>query len=134
MRGSMILVILFLAGLARVTAAQPFPLQCEARASGSIYQPPYVISFQTVVAGGEGAYTFHWDFRDGGQSDEQNPVHEYTSSGWYFPFVTVRDGGFPTRECRDSVEVPVAVFVDPICGSAGSPTWGPAPHRPVQRV
>ncbi|WP_407560295.1 PQQ-dependent sugar dehydrogenase [Streptomyces sp. 184] len=38
-----------------------------------------------------GALTYHWDFGDGGTSDQANPSHTYTGAGTFTPTLTVTD-------------------------------------------
>lgn len=53
------------------------------------------MQFTGVLAGGVSPYQWYWDFGDDHISNEQNPLHTYTSKGNYTVSVTVidRDGG-----------------------------------------
>jgi len=55
---------------------------------GLIDQP---VQFTGSAEGGTSPYTFHWTFGDGTSSDEQNPVHTYTTAGNYTVKLTVTD-------------------------------------------
>lgn len=55
---------------------------------GLINQP---IQFTGSAQDGTPPYTFHWDFGDGASSEEQNPVHTYTTAGNYTVGLTVHD-------------------------------------------
>jgi uncharacterized repeat protein (TIGR01451 family) len=50
------------------------------------------ISFTGIATGGEGNYTYNWDFGDGQSSNSQNPTHTYSSTGTYSITLTVSDG------------------------------------------
>jgi len=49
------------------------------------------IQFTGTVFGGIPPYTYHWDFGDGNESEEQNPRHTYTNIGNYTVTFTVTD-------------------------------------------
>jgi len=55
-----------------------------------------VISFTDLSIAAE---TWHWDFGDGADSDEQNPLHSYNAAGKYTVRLTV------TNECGDDEEI-----------------------------
>ncbi len=52
-------------------------------------QPPFEVQFYIDVDYAGRKIEYHWDFGDGTQSDEQNPVHTYGSTGKYTATVTV---------------------------------------------
>jgi len=43
----------------------------------------YDIQFHSQTTGGVKPYTFNWNFGDGGTSNQENPVHQYTKTGTY---------------------------------------------------
>ena len=49
------------------------------------------VEFSGSATGGYPPYTFHWDFGDTHTSDEQNPLHTYTTQGNYTVTLTVTD-------------------------------------------
>gem|GEM_PF-2478445 len=51
------------------------------------------LQFAGVANGGDGEYSYGWDFGDGMSSVEQNPVHIYEATGWYTATFTVQKGG-----------------------------------------
>ena len=67
---------------------------------------------------------WHWDFGDGNSSDEQHPVHSYTTSGSYD--VTLLTGNPYQRggERKDSL---VSVQAPPVCRFSADPVSGIAP-------
>ena len=44
-----------------------------------------------MATGGQSPYTYSWDFGDGSTSNEENPVHNYNSTGTYTVTLTVTD-------------------------------------------
>jgi PKD repeat protein len=121
---------LTLAALSTVSAAcliatpAPADLACQARAS---YSFGTTWDFEALYANESGAIGFLWNFGDGGSSTLQNPSHNYTSSGIYHATLTVTDAGVPQQTCRDTVEIPVNVSIDPGCFGGADPRWGDAP-------
>ena len=76
------------------------------------------------------ASTWHWEFGDGGQSDEQNPVHQYNAPGTFDVRLTVTgSGGDAVRQKAAYVVVqpaPRVLFPLPRAGSS-SRTLDPRP-------
>lgn len=63
--------------------------------------------------------SYYWNFDDGGESVETNPVHLYTQPGTY----TVMLVTYSTQGCIDTVEVDVNVWANPVANIvASSPT------------
>ena len=64
----------------------------EADANGPYYglinQP---VQFKGKAMGGISPHSYHWNFGDTYTSDEQNPIHTYTSAGNYTVTLTVTD-------------------------------------------
>lgn len=52
---------------------------------------PSEIQFVSTVTGGVGPYTYKWDFADGTNSTDQNPVHLFDAPGTYEVKVTATD-------------------------------------------
>jgi PKD repeat protein len=54
-------------------------------------KPGKSIQFHGDADGGEPPYSWHWKFGDGDASNQQSPIHVYTSSGTYPVTLTVTD-------------------------------------------
>ena len=68
--------------------------------------------------------SWNWDFGDGATSTQQNPSHQYTSSGTYTVALTVTGpGGSDTNTKTDYITVFVQITAD----FTGSPTSGDTP-------
>lgn len=52
---------------------------------------PLSVIFNTQVSGGQGPYTYSWDFGDGQTSIDSSPAHAYNTEGSYRAKVTVTD-------------------------------------------
>jgi PKD repeat protein len=61
------------------------------------------IQLYGIATGGTKPYTYYWDLGDGTNSNEQNPVHIYTSEGKYIAILTVTDSVGATAS--DTAEV-----------------------------
>jgi len=70
------------------------------------------IQFHGSASGGTPPYTWHWDFGDGGTSDEQNPTYVYTTPGNYIATLTVTDSGGNTSQDTTTVKVYGELSVD----------------------
>jgi len=57
---------------------------------------PFQVTLVGSVSGGTQPYTFHWEFDDGSTADGNVVTHTYTSSGPYYPRLTVTDAKFHT--------------------------------------
>jgi len=66
------------------------PLEADANGPyyGLINQP---VQFKGSSSGGYSPHCYHWNFGDGGTSEEQNPTHIYTAKGNYTVTLTVTD-------------------------------------------
>jgi PKD repeat protein len=72
-----------------------------------------------------GITTWTWDFGDGTQSNEQNPVHIYQSSGPFTVSLTVTGpGGSDTKTIEDYIQVTPP---DPSADFTATPTHGKSP-------
>ncbi|MCX6831735.1 MAG: SBBP repeat-containing protein, partial [candidate division Zixibacteria bacterium] len=54
---------------------------------------PLTVSFTDLSVPVKAITSWHWDFGDGHSSTEQNPIHEYTSSGAFNVQLVIADGG-----------------------------------------
>lgn len=52
---------------------------------------PLSVTFTSSVSGGTGPYTYSWNFGDGATSTAADPSHTYTSTGVFYPTLTVTD-------------------------------------------
>jgi uncharacterized repeat protein (TIGR01451 family) len=66
----------------------------------------YNITFNGTATGGTSPYTYHWDFKDGSSSTEQNPSHRYSAPGTYYVTLTVTDA----NGCTNSTTKPVVAY------------------------
>ncbi|MBW6491252.1 MAG: HYR domain-containing protein [Lentimicrobium sp.] len=64
------------------------------------------VSFNSVVDGGDGNYTYFWAFGDGATSTAANPIHSYANPGVYVVSLTVIDGTGATLTYSQNVTVP----------------------------
>jgi PKD repeat protein len=71
-----------------VTLAEDFHAYANGPYKEMVFQP---VQFIGNASGGFHPYTWHWDFGDGNTSNEQNPVHIYTTSGTFPVILTVFD-------------------------------------------
>jgi hypothetical protein len=90
---------------------------------------PFTVEFGAAVDP-PGDYPMHWEFGDGGASEERNPVHTYTRPGLYTVHLTVHhpDGGSDSRQ----IDIQVGAFCGPgdrvnvrlmVADSIVSPDW-----------
>jgi hypothetical protein len=68
------------------------PLVATAGSDVSFGEAPLTVNFTGAATGGDGVYTWAWDFGDGGTSTDQNPTHVYTTAGFFMAVLTVTDG------------------------------------------
>jgi PKD repeat protein len=71
-------------------------------------------TFTDKTTGGQGSYTYDWDFDDGNSSNAQNPTHHYGKNGTYNVTLTVNDSDTPQN--TDSQSYDVEVYALPSCG------------------
>ena len=74
-----------------VRAIDPNALYASAQADVTAGSVPLTVHFTGSASGGTPPYTYAWNFGDGGQSTDQNPVHTYSSVGTYHPVFTATD-------------------------------------------
>ena len=99
-------------------------LMCQARVSSIVGGPvPLTVFFAALGAGGQPPLAYHWDFGDGASSSLPDPFHIYTEAGIYSAVLTVTPSGMAGSACRDTVVIPVAFFIDPLCWAMADVTW-----------
>jgi outer membrane protein assembly factor BamB len=78
------------------------------------------IAFTGSVIGGLPPYSFHWDFGDGGTSDEQNPSYHYQTVGEYTATFSIVDGegneSMDTANVTVTYALPSVSIVKPVRG------------------
>jgi len=86
--------------------------------------PHYAVFNNTSLAGQE----FYWDFGDGNQSNEVNPVHTYTNIGTY----TVKLKVIDTTTCNkvDSTSMDITVYPKPVADFSFAPVT-PEVNKPT---
>jgi len=70
-----------------------------------------IVIFTATPTGGDGNYTYSWDFGDGSSSTEKNPTHTYGSAGSYTVVLSVTDGNGITAEQTSTFTVSSPVVV-----------------------
>jgi len=83
----------------------PQPLSVAVAASPLSGPDPLAVTFSTSASGGEGGYTFSWDFGDGASSTLEDPAHTFSGAGTYTVAVTVHDSGGNTTATTISILV-----------------------------
>jgi PKD repeat protein len=68
------------------------PLTASIAASVTSGTTPLAVNFTSTVAGGDGAYTYLWNFGDGTTGNTANPAKTYTTGGNFSVTLTVTDG------------------------------------------
>lgn len=97
-------------------AANPFKsgssTELQAFASSDITEgaSPLTVQFTGVASGGDGAYSYSWDFGDSVTAQGQTVSHTYQSEGIYPATLTVTDG----RGTIDSDTIIIEVSVAPV--------------------
>lgn len=88
------IVKLSVGGIARAhdTVLIDFDLQANASADPASGAVPLEVHFTGHAQGGKEPWSYAWDFGDGQISTSQNPVHTYTTAGYYTAALTVTDG------------------------------------------
>ncbi len=67
------------------------PLSVKASISPGTGPHPLQVSYQATASGGQGPYTYSWDFGDGGTSNTASGSYAYVSEGAYTATVSVYD-------------------------------------------
>lgn len=88
---------------------------------------PLEVAFTNTAQLGTGVNAmYRWRFGDGAESDEEDPVHTYTSAGTYSVWLTVNtEHGEGSR--LEAGLIQVARMVPPTAVFSASPTTGPDP-------
>ena len=71
-----------------IKSLEEFVASADGPYTGYVYEK---IQFKGYAVGGVPPYSWHWNFGDGNTSDEQNPIHIYTSPDKYTVILTVTD-------------------------------------------
>jgi glucose/arabinose dehydrogenase len=90
---------------------------------------PVLVSFHDASTV-PGASAWHWDFGDGTESDEQNPVHSYAFGGQFDVRLTVTGtAGVAARQKASAVAVAEPPRLAPACCAPPTPHPRPLPPR-----
>jgi hypothetical protein len=84
------------------TPTDPIVLTCTVNNSQG--STGVTFSFLCNASGGDGSFSYSWDFGDGQTSTQQNPGHSYDSIGNFSVRVTVTSGT-ETANCAQSIKV-----------------------------
>lgn len=63
------------------------------------------VTFSNTTSGGNGSYTYAWNFGDGEFSTEANPIHSYAEKGIYTITLQVTDGNGKVNSYSKNIEV-----------------------------
>lgn len=102
----------------KVTVSVPMTVNATASAN------ELAVTFKATVSGGDGAYTYAWDFGDGNTSKVASPSHTYGQDGSYTYKVVVTDGKGVSQEKSGTVSVKKKVVTESGGGSGGSLPFG----------
>jgi len=80
---------------------------------------PLAVQFTADVTGGDTPLIFSWDFGDGQNSTQQNPLHSYTLPGTYLAKVTVTDTNSDTG--TDAQQI-IAIWNNSVSGDIWNKT------------
>jgi PKD repeat protein len=97
------------------------PLTVACTATPQSGDAPLEVTFSSQGTGGDGSYTYDWDFGDGGNATTQNPIHTYTTAGTYTATVTVTSLG-KTATCTKEITVGVPCTAPSISSHPASTT------------
>ncbi|MFY9550567.1 MAG: PQQ-dependent sugar dehydrogenase, partial [Thermoanaerobaculia bacterium] len=90
---------------------------------------PLAVSFQETSSV-PAASAWHWEFGDGGQSDEREPTHVYDAPGAYDVRLTVTGSGGQTARQKSAFVTVGPPARDAVRAGAGRPTPLTLPPRP----
>jgi PKD repeat protein len=81
--------------------------------------------FTSLSSGTNASTSYFWDFGDGTTSTDENPVHLYATSGWYYVCLTIMDS---TNNCYDTYCYNLNIVIASSGGCQayfyGVPGWG----------
>lgn len=103
-------------GGASSPAAPSVQLVASCTASSTQASPNQAVQFTCSASGGNGTFTFAWDFGDGRTSTQQNPTHAFEAIGNFAVKVTVGSGG---QTGSSSLTIRVAVNQSLLVGPDG---------------
>ena len=110
---------------ADTTGVNPPPF-CSADFTSTQVSGSISTFFTSLSSGTNASTSYFWDFGDGTTSTDENPVHLYATSGWYYVCLTIMDS---TTNCYDTYCDLINVVV---AGGSGcqayfwsSPGWMP---------
>ena len=63
------------------------------------------VQFTSTSYGGDGNYSYKWNFGDGEKSTEENPKHIYEDKGVYIVTLKITDGNGNTNIYRKTIEI-----------------------------
>jgi PKD repeat protein len=83
-------------------------IQADFAGNPTTGQAPLVVDFSDFSVGN--IDTWAWDFGDGGSANEQNPSHEYTTTGSFTVSLTITGpAGTSTETKTDYILIPVGI-------------------------
>jgi PKD repeat protein len=83
-------------------------IQADFAGTPTTGQAPLMVAFTDLSIGN--INTWEWDFGDGGSANEQNPSHEYTSTGSFTVSLTITGpAGSSTETKTDYILIPVGI-------------------------
>ena len=98
------------------------PFNASFSTNVTIGEPPLVVGFEDTSLGEpEGWF---WDFGDGQNSTEENPVHTYTEPGRYTVTLWIHD--LANRDAIQKVGL-ISVGSEPVAHFSSDIEWGPGP-------
>ena len=72
---------------------------CQADFTSTQVSPSDSTFFTSLSSGTNASTSYFWDFGDNSTSTDQNPIHLYVQSGWYYVCLTIMDS---TTNCYDT--------------------------------
>ncbi len=75
-----------------IFANDALPPTANFEADATLGYQPFEVRFTDLSYANPPAIAWHWDFGDGGTSEEQHPTHIYQGLGWFTVTLTVTNG------------------------------------------
>lgn len=75
-----------------IFANDALPPTANFEADATLGYQPFEVAFTDLSYANPPAIAWHWDFGDGGASEEQHPTHIYQGLGWFTVTLTVTNG------------------------------------------